>query len=163
MAPGKRTGGRVKGVLSKKTRVRMDLINVMLRDGSRKPLDVVAHAMNVEVEAAERKAAFELAEAVAEAEAAGDERAKQRAESTIYPDYSKAVMNASALMAYLHPKLANVTVNADEKSPEEIEASFKAIVSKLDAIAAKKAVTFIPPGNDKVIDLTRRRVEDETK
>ena len=112
-------------------------------------------------EAAERVAQFVLAEAIADA--GDDERAKQRAEATIYPDYSKAVDNAVACLPYLHPKLSNVTLEEDKASAEEVEASFNAIVGKLDAIAAKKAVTFIPPGDDKVIDLARRRIEDETK
>ena len=123
------------GCAQRKARLRMDLINVMLRDGSRKPLDVVVHAMNVEFEATERIAAFALAEALTDA--GEDERAKRRPEATIYPDYKKAVDNASALLPFFHPKLANITMNEDAVSDEEMERSFNAFASKLDEIAAK--------------------------
>ena len=48
-------------------------------------------------------------------------------------------------------------------SDEEIERSFNAFASKLDEIAAKKAVTFIPPDNAKVIDLSTRVRSDDRK
>ena len=115
--------------------------------------------MNVESEAAERKAAFELSLAIAGAERAGDVVAKTRAEATIYPDYDNAV----ACLPYLHPKLSNVTIEEDKASAEEVEASFNAIVGKLDATAAKKAVTFIPPDDAKVTDLSTRVRNDENK
>ena len=68
-----------------------------------------------------------------------------------------------ACLPYLHPKLSNVTIEEDKASAEEVEASFNAIVGKLDAIAANKAVTFIPPGDDKVIDLSTRVRSDDRK
>ena len=115
MARGFKTGGRPPGKRNKRTEVRLEAIKVLLRDGSRQPLDVVLHSMNVEFEQAERAAAFEKAKALASTDQAVQERAE-----LIVPDYSQAVDNAVACLPYLHPKLSNVTIEEDKASPEEV-------------------------------------------